>query len=114
MVGGSISLSDKELLADSHSFNGRSYTSPSPPGYGADLSPQQSQRPWYGVLDGFKRDPYAAVAPDKPVRSYRRQQFDYEEAVNNTAASPLMRSLKSRHLQMIAFGGSIGAFTVHL
>ncbi|KAL9060280.1 MAG: hypothetical protein Q9162_000684 [Coniocarpon cinnabarinum] len=108
MTHGSISLSDKELLAETNSYHGRSNVSPSPPGYGADLSPKHSQRPWYGVIEGFKRDPYAAVAPDKPVRTYQRHQFDYEEAANNTASSPLLRSLKSRHLQMIAFGGSIG------
>ncbi|KPI39623.1 General amino-acid permease GAP1 [Cyphellophora attinorum] len=34
--------------------------------------------------------------------------YDVEQATEATAASPLLRQLKGRHLQMIAIGGSIG------
>lgn len=107
MAHGSISLSDKDLLTDAHSYNGRANLATPPPSYASELSPANTLRPWHSMLDGFRRDPHAAIAPDKPVRTYRHT-FDVEEAANNTATSPLMRSLKSRHLQMIAIGGSIG------
>ena len=108
MASGSFSLSDKDLLADTHSLNNaRSTLNSPPPSYGAALTPSNTLKSWHTMLEGFKRDPHAAVAPDKPVRTYRHT-FDVEEAACNTATSPLLRSLKSRHLQMIAIGGSIG------
>jgi len=56
------------------------------------------------IFDSFKRDPnFPAVSP-KTIDGV----FDPHAAAAGTAASPLARELKGRHLQMIAIGGSIG------
>lgn len=56
-------------------------------------------------IDSFKRDPNASVTGGAGADG---KTFDVENAAANTAASPLHRRLKARHLQMIAIGGSIG------
>lgn len=67
----------------------------------------QSPTRWRHFADSFKRDPNASisrsisVAPDERV-------YDVESAAERIAASPLVRKLKGRHLQMLAIGGSIG------
>ncbi|KAA8642112.1 amino acid permease GAP1 [Aspergillus tanneri] len=78
--------------------------SPPPPTYGETEITRGSigRRIW----DSFKRDPNAHVTHGSSGADGK--SFDIEHAAEQTAASPLQRRLKSRHLQMIAIGGSIG------
>ncbi|KAH8647613.1 amino acid permease-domain-containing protein [Tricladium varicosporioides] len=57
-------------------------------------------------IDSFKRDPNAAVT--KPTHTTTSGGFDHAAAAERTANSGLAKKLKSRHMQMIAIGGSIG------
>ncbi|KAJ3498649.1 hypothetical protein NLG97_g969 [Lecanicillium saksenae] len=76
----------------------------------ADESPARIQR----FFQGFKRDPqsefYSRDHADTIVRSNIGPYYDLRSAtVENAQTGGLMRSLKGRHLQMIAIGGSVGA-----
>ncbi|KZF24612.1 amino acid permease [Xylona heveae TC161] len=59
------------------------------------------------LVDSFRRDPNAAIIPTTTDKEGNRH-IDLEHAAAATAESGLSRRLKSRHLQMIAIGGSIG------
>jgi amino acid transporter len=59
------------------------------------------------VFGSFKRDSNLAATPRGVVGGNGRV-FNPENAAVATAASPLARKLKGRHLQMITIGGSIG------
>ncbi|KAJ8141630.1 hypothetical protein OXX79_007513 [Metschnikowia pulcherrima] len=56
---------------------------------------------WESFIDGFRRFDEADLGIDPNLS-------EVEKAAIVTANSPLSRSLKGRHLQMIAIGGSIG------
>jgi len=71
------------------------------------------KEPWKRrLIDSFKRDPNAHVT--KAAQGVDAQAgkggFDHKTAAERTANSGLAHKLKSRHMQMIAIGGSIGKF----
>ncbi|KAK2803613.1 glyceraldehyde-3-phosphate dehydrogenase 1 [Onygenales sp. PD_10] len=74
------------------------------PSYGSSISAHEML--FLRFVEGFRRDPNARISKKGTVEDSRG--FDMEEAVSNTASSPLHRKLRGRHLQMIAIGGSIG------
>ena len=59
------------------------------------------------TFKSFKRDPSKRVSRGDAYGADGRV-FDVQQASQATADTPLIRRLKGRHLQMIAFGGSIG------
>jgi hypothetical protein len=60
---------------------------------------------WTRIVDSFRRDPNASVVKKEAVS---RGRFDHKSAAENTANTGLAQKLQSRHMQMIAIGGSIG------
>jgi hypothetical protein len=98
---------EKGDVYDKHETNSPDYSSNGggEPNYEETTEVQQG----YGrrVCDSFKRDPNLTVTP-KGVVGANGRVFNPGNAAIATAASPLARKLKGRHLQMIAIGGSIG------
>ncbi|KAK2750129.1 glyceraldehyde-3-phosphate dehydrogenase 1 [Myotisia sp. PD_48] len=91
----------------SYSYYNR-YGHDGPPTYDDD-DDKAGNQPGFArrFLDSFKRDPMAYVSKPGHIGADGKL-FDIEGATAATAASPLQRRLKGRHLQMIAIGGSIG------
>lgn len=96
-----MSTMDKDFLKGNPE---RSTSSDSTPVYGESTSRRASlgQR----VLGSFQRDPHAHVTAFASFSDGKT--YDIENATEKAANSPLHRSLRGRHLQMIAIGGSIG------
>ncbi|PVH16175.1 uncharacterized protein CXQ87_004042 [Candidozyma duobushaemuli] len=70
--------------------------------YDSDVSSVEPQMGLFGrLVDSFRRFDESELNLDPNLS-------DIEKAAIITAQSPLSRSLKSRHLQMIAIGGAIG------
>jgi len=83
--------------------------SPSPE-YDAGMQMDAEKQPWNRrFIDSFKRDPNAHVTNAAMPEG---REFDHKGAAERTANSGLAHKLKSRHMQMIAIGGSIGEFAV--
>ena len=70
------------------------------------------KEPWSRrFVDSFKRDPNAhVIRAAQGVDATGGHGFDHKGAAERTANSGLAHKLKSRHMQMIAIGGSIGEF----
>ncbi|KAH8801401.1 amino acid permease/ SLC12A domain-containing protein, partial [Xylogone sp. PMI_703] len=58
------------------------------------------------LIEGFKRDPNASIT--RQNTTVTRGHYNHQAAATNTTNSGLARKLESRHMQMIAIGGSIG------
>ena len=92
--------------------NGKS-SSGTPPSPQWDTGVTNAERePWTRrFIDSFKRDPNAHVTkPAQRAEGEGARAFDHRAAAERTANSGLAHKLKSRHMQMIAIGGSIGRF----
>ena len=71
------------------------------PEYGTQ---QEHKRSWgTRIIDSFKKDPNAHATPPGTVGADGKV-YDIESATAATANTGLHRSLKGRHLQMIAIG----------
>ncbi|KAI9776356.1 MAG: glyceraldehyde-3-phosphate dehydrogenase 1 [Geoglossum umbratile] len=94
-------------MAEKEFENGSPPLEHKPPAYGDGEGEGGGRRLHTRILDSFKRDHTQHATPRGSIGGDGRV-FDLEGAAAATAASPLARKLKGRHLQMIAIGGSIG------
>lgn len=101
-------MSDIEKGSVSRKSTRSNFSPTSPYTVRASSEPQLRQTFAWKVIDSFRRDPDLYITPYGALGANGRV-FWAENAARATANSPLARKLKSRHLQMIAIGGSIGA-----
>ena len=71
------------------------------------------------IIDSFRRDPDQKVFNNSKnfaltLEHGHSDSYDVETAIANTADTQLAKKLKTRHLQMIAIGGSIGEITISI
>ena len=98
---------DYEFYDTSTDGHGRQHSRSSGP-WGSGSGPQLTWRQrGRHFVDSFRRDPRITVS-HKGIFGAAGRVFDAREAAQQTARTPLSRHLRGRHLQMIAFGGSIG------
>jgi amino acid transporter len=87
--------------------NGKDFGDSPSPDYDAGMHMDAEKQPWSRrFIDSFKRDPNAHVTSSSTMPE--AGVFDHKGAAERTANSGLAQKLKSRHMQMIAIGGSIG------
>ena len=78
-------------------------------GYGWGEAPPKA--PWrQRLVDSFRQDPDSHITNIATEEARPKFGFDHKGAAERTANSGLAHKLKSRHMQMIAIGGSIGKF----
>ena len=88
--------------------NAKPLAEPNSPEWDTGLQSDAEKQPWNRrFVDSFKRDPNARVTKESQ-RPEGERGFDHRAAAERTANSGLAQKLKSRHMQMIAIGGSIG------